>query len=117
MKKAIYANTVTEEEKNRTEFLALVEDLASSYHKAGLDGNVLEAFPELTADTSAEDELQMINSSIEHISKELGYGILSADVVELVIKVSRYAIIDYRKGLAERARTEFEKRHSQLSTD
>jgi hypothetical protein len=84
------------------EFLTIIKDGKNNQYQAGLAGEACAIVPKLTADTTEEEELQMIYESIESLRIELGQGVLPPEVLEVLVLFFRILIGYYRNGLSAR---------------
>ncbi len=83
------------------EFLTELKKGENRFYDAGLNGETFEAFPNLTADTTAEEELQMIDNNIDKFRAENG-NISDANFRKALQLMNKIFISNYRDGIAAR---------------
>ncbi len=84
------------------EILPIFHEGESKFYNAGLNGEAFAMFPNLTADTTAEEERQMINNEIDEFCIDHGESNPAPN-----LKVAMYFMIEvfvssYREGLNQR---------------
>jgi hypothetical protein len=84
------------------EILAVLRNGKNAFYEAGLNGETFEAFPNLTTETTAEEELQMINNNVDKFCAEHG-NISDANFKKAAQLINKIFISSYREGLAARS--------------
>lgn len=88
--------------ENKAELLTILKDGGDKYFQAGLSGRACATFPNLTVETTEEEELQMIYESIENLRLEQGLDVHPPEVLEVLVLFCQLLADSYRKGLVER---------------
>jgi tRNA U54 and U55 pseudouridine synthase Pus10 len=89
-------------EKKRQTLLSMRQK-ADEFYNIGFDGNALKTFPNLTLETSAEEERHMIDCWIEKYCEESGRNVSEIEK-EAMRLFDEFCIESYRVGLSERNR-------------